>query len=151
MTVKMQASKEQLIEQMYNFKNELNTRHGTRFKIFNLETEKYKPALNVPELIKWVESNYPTARTKSRRKDDWCVRAGIMMVLYECKSEYHHLTVKVIGSVFNRDHSTMLYSVRVASDIISCEIGRGDMDVKRKLLTVSNRFSELLDSQIFNY
>jgi hypothetical protein len=97
-----------------------------------------------------MDANYPTARKKSRKPQDWCIRAAMMLVLHERKESYHNLRLTGISKIFNRNHSTLLYGVEKAKDILSCDYGRGDIDTKNKIKSIVKEFSCLMDSGVFN-
>jgi hypothetical protein len=52
--------------------------------------------------------------------------------------------------MFNRNHSTLLYGVEKAKDILSCEYGRGDIETKNKIKSIVKELSSLMDSGVFN-
>ena len=150
MTVNIQTTKDTLINQLHAIKDELNSNYHMRYKVVNLDEKTVKPELNIKALTDWMDANYPTARKKSRKPQDWCIRAAMMLVLYERKDSYHNLRLTGISKIFNRNHSTLLYGVEKAKDILSCEHGRGDIDTKNKIKSIVKQLSDLMDSGVFN-
>ena len=149
MTLPISTKKESLIQQMYEIKDELNAIYGCRFSITSVDSS-VKPRLDVEAVSKWVEDNYPASRTESRKMSDWIVRMSIMMVLVDRKKDYHKLTIACIGNIFNRSHSSVLYSSNEAREILMCEFGLGDMEAKSSIHKMAQEFSDLLDTNIFN-
>lgn len=149
MTLPISTKKESLIQQMYAIKDELNSMYGCRFAISSIDA-KAKPRLNLEALKIWVNDNYPTSATASRKMSDWIVRMSIMMVLVDRKKRYQGLTLSDIGSIFNRSHSSVLYSSSEAREILMCEFGLGDMESKSSIHKMAQEFTDLLDTNVFH-
>jgi chromosomal replication initiation ATPase DnaA len=101
-------------EWIEGFEKEINRRFKTSFKVV-LVQKQFTKIDTICEIVSGV-TNIPVTRLRGKSRDDKTVDAR-QIAMYLCR-HYTKLSLAGIGRWFNRDHSTVIYSIETIQDRI---------------------------------
>lgn len=100
-----------------------------RSKLFRV----YDPEIIINSSCEYFNIKLATIQGKSQKREFVFPRQAIMYFL----TEYTDLTYKIIGNIFNRDHTTVIHSKDTIKDLVTT-----DDDVRAKIEELKKHISD---------